>query len=164
MLATVQSQLIYFVGWITQWMNRLLTDTDKLMVILEENNDIVDSLDAEELLDCKGHIEFRNGEDCHGNISETQLRPFGGYLVTFMYDESKGNKGNKEPRKALDSVSFTVEPGQHVALVGETGAGKSTTFSMLPSEHPRQAWSDVSFYNIRAFVSLLRATARQYSR
>ncbi len=35
------------------------------------------------------------------------------------------------PRKALDEVSFAVAPGQTVALVGETGAGKSTAMGLL---------------------------------
>jgi ATP-binding cassette subfamily B protein len=35
------------------------------------------------------------------------------------------------PRKALDDISFTVEPGRTVALVGETGAGKSTAMGLL---------------------------------
>ncbi len=42
--------------------------------------------------------------------------------VSFSYDPQ---------RKALDAVSFTVEPGQTVALVGETGAGKSTAMGLL---------------------------------
>ncbi|OCK73063.1 P-loop containing nucleoside triphosphate hydrolase protein [Lepidopterella palustris CBS 459.81] len=32
---------------------------------------------------------------------------------------------------ALRDISFTVQPGEHVALVGETGCGKSTIFSLL---------------------------------
>lgn len=31
------------------------------MNILEEKNEIVDNADAEELLECQGHIEFKNG-------------------------------------------------------------------------------------------------------
>ncbi|MBC8127047.1 MAG: ATP-binding cassette domain-containing protein [Gloeobacteraceae cyanobacterium ES-bin-144] len=33
--------------------------------------------------------------------------------------------------QVLESLSFSVEPGQRVALVGPSGAGKSTTFSLI---------------------------------
>lgn len=36
------------------------------------------------------------------------------------------------PRWALQDLSFTIEPGQLVALVGPSGAGKSTTTYMIP--------------------------------
>lgn len=48
-------------GWSSGWLNSLFTDTDKLMDILDEKNDVVDRVDAEELLECEGNIEFNNG-------------------------------------------------------------------------------------------------------
>ncbi|ACL59427.1 glucan ABC transporter ATP-binding protein/ permease [Methylobacterium nodulans] len=42
--------------------------------------------------------------------------------VTFSYDGK---------RRALDGISFSVRPGETVALVGTTGSGKSTTLSLL---------------------------------
>jgi len=55
-----------------------------------------------ELLDPIGHVEYRN--------------------VTFSYSDGQ---------PVLRNVSFVAEPGQTIALVGATGAGKSTLVSLL---------------------------------
>ncbi|MBV9492180.1 MAG: ABC transporter ATP-binding protein, partial [Verrucomicrobia bacterium] len=59
-------------------------------------------LRADEAFDAMGKVEYRN--------------------VQFRYGPE---------RPTLRNVSFTVEPGQTVALVGATGAGKSTLVSLL---------------------------------
>lgn len=43
--------------------------------------------------------------------------------VHFSYNESS---------KALDGVSFSVKPGQSIALVGRSGSGKSSLVSLIP--------------------------------
>ena len=57
----------------------------------------------------RGHIAFRN--------------------VWFTYDELPTD--GQEPNWVLRDVSFTVEPGQHLAIVGATGAGKTTIINLL---------------------------------
>ncbi len=51
--------------------------------------------------------------------------------------------------KAVDRVSFAIEPGEMVAFLGPNGAGKTTTLKMLsgliyPTERPRRACSGSS--------------------
>jgi ATP-binding cassette subfamily B protein len=61
------------------------------------------------LSDFKGCIEFRN--------------------VWFSYDREWPD--GEEPNWVLRDVSFTVEPGTSTAIVGATGAGKTTIISLL---------------------------------
>ena len=44
---------------------------------------------------------------------------------------SAGAAGTGEPDWVLRDVSFTIEPGETVAIVGHTGAGKTTIISLL---------------------------------
>lgn len=47
--------------------------------------------------------------------------------VTFRYPDA-----TPESRPTLDGVSFVAEPGQHVAFVGTSGAGKTTILYLAP--------------------------------
>lgn len=51
--------------------------------------------------------------------------------VWFSYDEIPEGAQEEEINWVLRDVSFTVEPGQAVALVGATGSGKTTIISLL---------------------------------
>ena len=76
----------------------------RLFEYLDLPLEIEDRPGARELADVAGRVEFED--------------------VTFSY----ATKG----RPALDSVSFSIEPGQLVALVGRSGAGKTTVTSLIP--------------------------------
>jgi len=71
-----------------------------------------------EVLDTKSAVSDRPGarpiENVRGQVAFDH--------VSFSYDPN---------RKALDDITFTAETGQTVALVGETGAGKSTAMGLL---------------------------------
>jgi ABC-type multidrug transport system fused ATPase/permease subunit len=73
---------------------------DKIFELLDEQPQLTDAPDAIELPLLRGEIEFDH--------------------VSFRYRTEEGTK------LALDDVSLNVPPGQTVALVGATGAGKST--------------------------------------
>jgi ATP-binding cassette subfamily B protein len=75
---------------------------DKIFELLDEEPDLVDAPDAVDLpTPLRGEIRFDG--------------------VTFQY-----RKEDDETVNALADVSLTIPPGQTVALVGATGAGKST--------------------------------------
>ncbi|WVQ94535.1 hypothetical protein IAU59_001614 [Kwoniella sp. CBS 9459] len=79
-----------------------ITDSEKMLALLSEKTEIKDQPDAQELVVTDGVIEFDN--------------------VSFSYDGTVD---------ALKNVSFKIGKGQSMALVGETGSGKSTILRLL---------------------------------
>lgn len=75
---------------------------ERIFETMGEKVDVDDAPDATEMPPIKGRVEFEN--------------------VSFAYEEGKD---------VLHNVSFTVEPGMSVALVGPTGAGKSTIVNLI---------------------------------
>ncbi len=75
---------------------------ERIFETMDEPVDVKDAIDAYEMPEIKGEVEYRN--------------------VTFAYEEGKN---------ILENVSFTVKPGENIALVGPTGAGKTTIVNLL---------------------------------
>ncbi len=82
---------------------------DKIFGLLDEEPDLVDAPDAVLAGPRRGEIEFDD--------------------VSFAYPTADGSVF------ALRDISLTVPPGQTVALVGETGAGKSTFAKLVARFH-----------------------------
>ncbi len=76
---------------------------ERVFEILDEETRIKDSEDATPLGEVDGHLRFDN--------------------VSFSY---------ARPHHVLRDVSFEIEPGQVLALLGPTGSGKSSIINMIP--------------------------------
>lgn len=113
--------------------------------------EITEKADALELKSVRGRLEFQNisfsyelpdGKSATG-LSEVTRLGWGADKMALVKrgkqpSEStetitNGQEGPKaEKRWALRDISFTIEPGQLVAIVGPSGAGKSTITYMIP--------------------------------
>ena len=110
-LGNVSSFVLYsrkFSGPINEFANILseiqssLAAAERVLGLLAMDPEPADAMDAQSITDCKGHVEFRN--------------------VSFGYTADT---------TVLHDVSFTAKPGKVMAIVGETGCGKTTMINLL---------------------------------
>ena len=107
-------ELVAFVGLLNmffqpiQQLSQLYSDLqstvaslEKVFAVLDTEPDRADSPDAKDLQNLRGDVEFDR--------------------VSFAYGEDV----------VLEDVSFRIRPGETLAIVGETGAGKSTVVKLL---------------------------------
>lgn len=87
--------------------NKLTTNlsaAERVFDILDTPAEIHDKQGAKTLPNLKGEVEFAH--------------------VTFAYEDAL-------EKKILEDVNFTVKPGETIALVGPTGAGKTTIVNLI---------------------------------
>jgi len=98
-----------------------LAAVDRFFKMMDVPPQIADKPDAKELTTVKGELSFNH--------------------VTFRYDDGT---------EALSDVSFTVPAGKTVALVGQSGAGKSTILNLIPRFYDvTDGEVDIDGHNIR---------------
>ncbi len=82
--------------------------------------------------------EMARGEVTFRNVTFSYKSDTYGILHGFNEEERQGKEKKKrpvsqeEPPPVLKNISFTIKPGQLVALVGPSGAGKTTITYMVP--------------------------------
>ncbi len=89
-------------------MQTAMASSERVFRLLDDTTKVADPAEPVALGTVRGDIEFRN--------------------VWFTYNEPKDGT---EPEWVLRNVSFTITAGESVAIVGHTGAGKTTIISLL---------------------------------
>ncbi len=108
--------LLAFIQYVRQFFNPIrglsekyntlqsaLASSERIFDVLDTENEVVEIENPKQIKEPEGQIEFDR--------------------VWFKYNEDEGN--------VLKDISFRVEPGEHVAIVGATGAGKTTIINLL---------------------------------
>lgn len=90
---------------LSNFYNQIITNiaaAERIFEILDTDAEITDAADVKEMPSVKGQVTFDH--------------------VSFSYDTAT---------KVLDNVSFQINPGETIALVGPTGAGKTTIVNLI---------------------------------
>lgn len=97
-----------FVGTLWRWIRQHMIDVEQVLNLFELDEKIPEPETPINADIKNATIEFKN--------------------VSFTYDSKLPED---EQRTILDNVSFSVEAGQSVGIVGQTGSGKSTIMRLL---------------------------------
>lgn len=88
----------------TEQFQRGMTGIDRFLEIMDAPAEIVDAPNAKVLTDVKGEVAFEH--------------------VSFHYQD--------DDAEVIHNLNMTVRPGQSIALVGPSGAGKTTLCNLIP--------------------------------
>jgi ATP-binding cassette subfamily B protein len=114
---TLQSRLFFPIGSMLQVSTEVQSSLalfDRIFEYLDLHHEITDAPNAEALVNTRGAVELDH--------------------VRFHYDASEVPEEDQldDREWTLDDVSLRIEPGQLAALVGPSGAGKTTITYLVP--------------------------------
>ena len=130
----IYSPMYAFVDMV-YWFTDSLNAMSRLIEVMDAQPDVVESTHPVHIDDMKGNVEFRH--------------------VDFSYDKN---------RKIIDDVSFDIEAGHALGIVGHTGAGKSTLANLLIRLYDVTAGEilidginvkDISFADLRQNIAIV---------
>ncbi len=121
---------------------------ERVFEVIDLPVEIIDHPDAIDLIESEGHVRFENVSFSYLNangepIGLEEVRRFSRHATTVPIpirkeDERRDQRDDieselpEEIRWALEDVNFEVLPGEVAALVGPSGAGKTTITYLLP--------------------------------
>lgn len=105
-----------------------LVSFDRVFEVLDAPNPITDADDAVDLVEPKGrieldHVSFRYPSAADVSIASLEVNAVGSESLAL--DDRRSDQ-------VLHDITATIEPGELVALVGPSGAGKTTISMLLP--------------------------------
>lgn len=96
---------------------------DRVFEVLDAPSPLTDAPDARTLTGPEGRIEFRDVSFRYPRSDE---------LIVPGLETPGSDVDEREVAPVLDGIDFVIEPGQLVALVGPSGAGKTTLTNLIP--------------------------------
>lgn len=93
---------VQHLGMMSRTVNRVSTSASRVFEVLDTVPNIVNKAEAKHIEPLQGHVQFEN--------------------VTFTYDGV---------RNVLKGVTFEVQPGEMIGLVGPSGGGKTTLINLI---------------------------------
>lgn len=130
----IYSPMYSFVDMV-YWFTDSLNAMSRLIEVMDAQPDVVESEHPVHIEHMEGNVEFRH--------------------VDFSYDKN---------RKIIDDVSFAIEAGHALGIVGHTGAGKSTLANLLIRLYDVSAGEilidginvkDISFADLRQNIAIV---------
>lgn len=141
--------LLAFIQYVRQFFNPIrglsekyntlqaaLASSERIFDVLDTDKEVIEIDQPKTIEKVNGHIEFSN--------------------VSFRY--------NTDIEQILDDISFRVKPGELLAIVGATGAGKTTIINLLMRYYDINAGTilldgvdikELSLYELRSYFGLV---------
>jgi len=95
---------VFMMGMLGAMLSRAEASAQRVFEVLDAESEVKDSPGAVELPSVHGRVEFEN--------------------VSFRYIGAESD--------VVSGMSFSAEPGQTIAILGQTGAGKSSIINLIP--------------------------------